>query len=210
MYTPAARQPNGVRAFGLVSAVAMTAGAGLIMAGALRAERQTGLPVRTQLVMIETIAPDDLPDPPMLSIEEDTPEPLTPSPIAAPPIVFVPETPPVMTAPVADPAALSETTPALPVASRSTAPRLIAARTPDYPSAARRAGEQGRSELEVCISTGGRVTSVTIARSSGYPRLDDAAMAWIRSERFQPGRVNGIARAVCGHSVYYEWRLREP
>jgi TonB family protein len=40
--------------------------------------------------------------------------------------------------------------------------------------------------LDVCIAANGRVTSGSIASSSGYPRLDDAALKWLKDQRFAP------------------------
>ena len=145
-------------------------------------------------------------------ISQSPPAPPTPPPLVAPEIDFVPEELPVITAPVADPVPIPDpvlVTPApAPIQSRS-APKLIASDKPAYPTASQRAGEQGATQLDVCIAANGRVTSVKVARSSGHARLDDAAAKWIRGERFTPARINGAARDVCGHSVIYEWNLRD-
>jgi protein TonB len=57
-------------------------------------------------------------------------------------------------------------------------------RQPDYPESARSRGEQGRVLLRVEVSTHGRPLAVTVAQSSGYALLDDAATAAVRRWRF--------------------------
>lgn len=215
MYIRTVKQGKGTKAFGIVSAVAMTAGVGYLLANSMNLNREKTEQVRTELVMLEPPPPPpiEIPDPPKVDVVEEVEAPPAPPPLVAPEIEFVPEELPVITAPIADPVILPEPVPVAPnpapaVQTRSS-PKLIASEKPDYPSAARRAGEQGTTQLEVCVSTGGRVTSVKVARSSGSAKLDEAAAKWIRGERFQPARINGVASDVCGHSVYYEWSLRD-
>lgn len=53
-------------------------------------------------------------------------------------------------------------------------------RSQNYPRRALQLGWQGKVELEVRISQEGKVTSVEVARSSGYPMLDDEAVAMVK------------------------------
>jgi periplasmic protein TonB len=62
-------------------------------------------------------------------------------------------------------------------------------RPPAYPLAARRAGKQGTVTLGVELAGDGRVTTVRIEKSSGFPALDDEAARAIREWRFKPARV---------------------
>lgn len=55
---------------------------------------------------------------------------------------------------------------------------------PTYPSASRRAGEEGTVRLKVLVDEKGRPRDVTVANSSGFPRLDQAAMEAVRKWRF--------------------------
>jgi protein TonB len=57
---------------------------------------------------------------------------------------------------------------------------------PQYPSASRRLGEQGTVQLRVLVSADGHAAHVGLHRSSGFPRLDDAAAAAVRDWRFVP------------------------
>jgi periplasmic protein TonB len=214
MYIVRHKQNNGTKVFGAVAAVGLTVGlGGLFTAMNIVAEKKKS--VSSELVMIEPPPPPVIeePEPPKVEEVADTPAPPEPPPLVAPEIDFVPEELPVITAPVADPVPVPDPVPVVPapapVVRSRTAPRLIASDKPAYPSASQRAGEQGTTQLEVCVAANGRVTSVAVARSSGHSRLDDAAAKWIRGERFQPAKVNGAAQDVCGHKVFYEWNLRD-
>jgi protein TonB len=55
---------------------------------------------------------------------------------------------------------------------------------PTYPSASRRAGEEGTVRLKVLVDEKGRPRDVTVANSSGFTRLDQAAMEAVRKWRF--------------------------
>lgn len=212
MYGGNHKQGKRTQAFGAVATVALTVGmGGLFTAMNFNSERMER--VSSELVFLEPPPPpviEEIEPPPVVEDVEDTPAPPTPAPLVAPEIDFVPEEPPVIVAPVAEPVPdpVPVTPAPAPIQSRS-APKLIASDKPAYPTASQRAGEQGTTQLDVCIASNGRVTSVKIARSSGHTRLDEAAAKWIRGERFQPAKINGAAQDVCGHSVVYEWSLRD-
>ena len=55
---------------------------------------------------------------------------------------------------------------------------------PAYPPAARRAGEEGTVRLKVLVDEKGRPKDVAVAASSGFARLDEAAMQAVRKWRF--------------------------
>ncbi len=60
---------------------------------------------------------------------------------------------------------------------------------PAYPEEARRAGQQGVVLLKVAVNERGRVTAVTVARSSGHPLLDERASSTVRERWvFKPAR----------------------
>lgn len=86
-------------------------------------------------------------------------------------------------------------------------PRLTARETPPYPPPSVRAGEEGVTGLSLCVDPRGRVTLATLAVSSGHPRLDEAALKWIRTARFTPATQAGAPVATCNFPVDYEWRL---
>ena len=107
-----------------------------------------------------------------------TPQPALPA-IAAP----------VAAAPVAAPAA-----PAVQLPS-SDADYLQNPRPP-YPAISRRLNEQGKTTVRVLIGTDGLPQRAEISKSSGFSRLDDAAMATVMRWRYVPGKRGGVAEAM--------------
>lgn len=70
---------------------------------------------------------------------------------------------------------------------------------PEYPPSSRRAGEAGTVILEIYVLENGRVGDARVKKSSGYPRLDEAALREVkRSWRLQPGTENGKPVAMWG------------
>ena len=65
-----------------------------------------------------------------------------------------------------------------------------------YPPASLELGESGMATLEVLVDEQGRVKDVSVNKSSGYPRLDRAAVTAMRSARFKPYVENGVPRSV--------------
>jgi protein TonB len=62
---------------------------------------------------------------------------------------------------------------------------------PAYPPVSRRMGEEGRVQLHVLVSAQGAAAQVLLGVSSGFARLDEAAMAAVRAWRFAPGQQGG-------------------
>ncbi len=67
---------------------------------------------------------------------------------------------------------------------------------PRYPRASRERGEEGRVLLRVSVDAEGEVVGVEVKVSSGFARLDAAAVDAISGWLFEPGREEG--RAVAG------------
>ncbi|MFZ5532360.1 MAG: energy transducer TonB [Pseudomonadota bacterium] len=57
---------------------------------------------------------------------------------------------------------------------------------PEYPPLALRRGWQGTVRLRVALDPEGHPTQVSLAASSGYPMLDEAALAAVRHWHFRP------------------------
>ncbi|MCU0760641.1 MAG: energy transducer TonB [Steroidobacteraceae bacterium] len=78
---------------------------------------------------------------------------------------------------------------------------------PPYPAASVRFGEEGTVTLELRVGRDGRVLDARVLRSSGYPRLDAAAIAESRHTwRLRPAREDG--RAVeASYTVRVSFRL---
>lgn len=66
-----------------------------------------------------------------------------------------------------------------------------------YPEESIKARESGRPVLNICVSAVGEVTSVTVAKTSGFPRLDQAAIKMGRDYRFKPALLHGKAVPDC-------------
>ncbi len=61
-----------------------------------------------------------------------------------------------------------------------------------YPVEARRAGEQGTVVLRVLVPPSGKAERTQVHRSSGFPRLDQAAVDYAGCLRFNPVQRNGV------------------
>jgi protein TonB len=61
---------------------------------------------------------------------------------------------------------------------------------PVYPPAARRAGEQGTGMFRVLVDEKGHPSDVQVMKSTGFPRLDAAALEAIRKWTFSPAMQN--------------------
>lgn len=125
--------------------------------------------------------------------------PLTPSrsPLAQGPSVAQDSTPD--PAPLAPPAAKPTPASGEPGPVKETPPAFSAAYLsnpePSYPSASLELGESGTVLLRVAVSAEGQPTSVEVARSSGFGRLDRAALSAVKRWRFTPARRGSEAVA---------------
>lgn len=71
-------------------------------------------------------------------------------------------------------------------------PAVAANRPPHYPDLARRQGWQGLCLVRVAVSASGRAGAVSVARSSGYGILDQAALTAVKRWKFTPRMVRGV------------------
>jgi protein TonB len=77
---------------------------------------------------------------------------------------------------------------------------------PHYPSTSQRLNEQGRTTVRVLIGTNGLAERAEIAKSSGYKRLDDAAINTVMRWRYVPGKRGGVAESMW-FDVPINWTL---
>lgn len=75
-------------------------------------------------------------------------------------------------------------------------PSVIHRPPPEYPSRARRNGWEGIVVVKALVDTAGRVHEARIAGKSDHEILDRAAVAGVRSWRFQPGQKDGQNAAM--------------
>ncbi len=125
-----------------------------------------------------------------------------PSPQTAAPPVAAEPTP---AAPATNPA----TSAAEPKASASSTPKSVShvdcnIPKPDYPDISKRRSESGTAIVRFVVGLSGRIETVQLEKSSGYTRLDDAALAAIHAGVCQPYRENGEAlRAAYSQSFVF-------
>ncbi len=75
-------------------------------------------------------------------------------------------------------------------------PQFLVRYKPPYPEVARAQRLEGTVLLLVAIDTAGRVTDTSMLRGCGHAVLDRAALAAVRSWRFNPARQDGVAIAA--------------
>ena len=85
---------------------------------------------------------------------------------------------------------------------------LATSHQPEYPPVSRRLGEQGTVVLEVLVDPSGRVIDVKVVQSSGFPRLDQAALDGVKANyRFAPGTVDGKPQPM-RYTFKFTWKLQ--
>ena len=129
------------------------------------------------------------PPPQPLAIADPTPSPNAPVGVTTP----QPNIPP-LTTPVAAAAVAPAPAPAVQLPS-SDADYLQNPRPP-YPPISRRLNEQGKTTVRVLIGVDGLPQRSEIAKSSGFERLDQAAMATVMRWRYVPGKRGGVPEAM--------------
>jgi protein TonB len=65
-----------------------------------------------------------------------------------------------------------------------------------YPKVSIRLGESGRVLLQVLIGVDGAAHKVEIKQSSGFERLDQAAVRFAQQTRYRPGKKDGQPEAM--------------
>ncbi|HEX5784577.1 MAG TPA: energy transducer TonB [Burkholderiaceae bacterium] len=139
----------------------------------------------------QALTPPPLP----LAVQTDTPSPNAVAGTTTPQPPAPPVSTPVATAPSAPPAP-----PALPAPPRIQLPDSNADylnnRPPAYPPLSRRLGEQGKVLVRVLIEVDGSASQAEVKTSSGYDRLDQAALKTVLGWKYVPGKVNGEPKAM--------------
>ena len=163
-----------------------------------------------------TPAPEPAPQPqPKVQAKAPTPQPVqpTPAPAATPqpspaPLAIAPSaaapaaTAAAPTAVAAAPAAASTgaavSAPPAPakVELPSSSADYLNNPKPPYPALSKRLGEQGRVIVRVWIGTDGIASQASVKQSSGFDRLDQAAVATVLKWRYVPGKRGGVPEAM--------------
>ncbi len=130
------------------------------------------------------------------TVSKPTPQPVAPSPAPSPtPAAAADPTPaPAAPAAAAPSAATGPARETMDVSAPKNVPTLQCAFVkPDYPSMSRRRGESGTAYVHFVVGVTGKLESVELQKSSGYPRLDEAALAAMRASTCRPYIENGQA-----------------
>lgn len=118
-----------------------------------------------------------------------SPAPAAPAPAPAP----VSAAPPAPAPPAPRPAALPA-----PAEGGDLSSKMLSFVAPTYPLDSRRQKEEGTVALSLLLGTDGRVAEISVASSSGFARLDKAALDAVRKWRWAPILRNGEAVTVRG------------
>lgn len=148
-------------------------------------------------------APKAAPSPP--PVAQPAPQPVaiaTPAPTPQAPTGATepqPPAPPVTAVAAAEPAAPpAPPAPAAParVELPSSSADYLNNPPPPYPPLSKRLGEQGKVVVRAFIEANGTATRAEIRTSSGYERLDQAALQTVLKWRYVPGKRAGTAEAM--------------
>lgn len=170
-------------------------------------------PIETRI--IEEVRPAiEVPPPPVPEFKPPPPPYIPPPDIVIAPPPEPPRTitqitevePPAPPPPPAPPAPPREVVRVPPKIDFKGSPR--GCRQPEYPSASERLGEQGLSAISLLIDVDAKVIQTRVDTSSGYRRLDEAAIKAFRQCRFSVGTVDGKPEPSW-FSIKYKWVIPE-
>lgn len=159
-------------------------------------------------IIEETVEKEEEPPPPPPKIEQ--PPPYVPPPEVA--IEMPTEAPPATAI-----TATTQTRPAAPPPVAAPKPAAVKPRIdpkrppsqPEYPPTSRRLGEAGTVTLEILVLETGRIGDAKVAKSSGFPRLDEAAVREVkRTWKLVPGTENGKPVQMW-HQINVTFRLTD-
>lgn len=175
-----------------------------LQAGLLRRAVELVVPVAVMADLIEPPQPQVTPEPTPPK-PQPAPKPVAPvqravkqapMPLAIPDPVPAPAAPTgVVSAPPEPPPAVTEPVAAAPVAPPAPPPAPLSLDVrdnfkdlppPPYPTMSHRLNEQGAVRLDIRVEANGTASNVRVVRSSGFPRLDDAAVKAALRWRYIP------------------------
>lgn len=186
----------------VVSAVHVALFAGLIQMNVLPVHKAKPAPLVVEL-LAEPPAPPPAKVEPEVAVKPVQPVMVAPPPIVrtpvlpAPLLAVTPAPPPPQAVIVAPPAAPSAAPPA-PIAVVDLSSTMISSRRPQIPYESRKAKESGTVLILLTLGLDGRVEQAVLQKSSGFPRLDKAAMDAVRHWRWSPTVRNGQPVQVRG------------
>ena len=200
--SPAARSRQRRIALAALLALHAAAVVGLLESGRLREVAVDARPLF--LAVLDTTAPAVPPRPLPLPPSVKTPPPpslalplleteTAPAPSPSPLVAAVPS--PAPAAPVAPAEAPVAPAPSIAQTIPPAAVQYLVPPAPVYSRMSARMRESGKALVRVFIDEAGLPRTVQLAASTGFARLDDAALAAVRKCRFRPYLDNGVAVA---------------
>jgi periplasmic protein TonB len=145
--------------------------------------------------------------PPILAVETATPAPNAPAPVQiAPPAPLLPPSVPVAAIASPAPAPVLTPAPALKVLPSTDADDLY---NPNqrYPRMSQTLGEQGTVMVRILIGDNGLPKKAELQKTSGFERLDQAALDFVMQSRYKPGTLGGKPTEMwMGREVKYVLR----
>lgn len=135
-------------------------------------------------------APRPAPQPVALAVDNSPPAPSAPTGVLTPQPPLAAVTAPVNPSPVSSPAKPVK------VELPSSDADYLNNPKPIYPMLSKRMGEQGQVLVRVLIGADGLPQKADIKTSSGFDRLDQAALATVLKWRYVPGKRAGTAEAM--------------
>lgn len=182
-----------------------------LQSGLLRRAAEVVIPVEILSQFVEPPKPKSDPPPPPppppqpkaktpppprpQAIREPKPTPAPQAPVGTtePPPPATPPAPPAPPTPPAPPPA-----PPAPPAVQMPSSNADYLQNPKatYPAMSKRLGEQGKVIVRVLVGVDGLPKSAEVKKSSGFDRLDEAAVEYIMKCRFVPGKINGVVQAM--------------
>jgi periplasmic protein TonB len=151
-------------------------------------------PVKQAVVKPTPPVPQKQTPPQILAVETPTP---TPAPNAPAPVEIAPAAPilppSVPVAAVASPAPVPAPTPAsgkvvLPMSEGD----YLSNPKPPFPAMSKRMGEQGSVKVRIYVGADGLPKKAELQKSSGFERLDKAALDAVMQWRYIPGKRGGV------------------
>ena len=144
-------------------------------------------PVKQPMARQTTPTPPPAPQP--VAIADPTPAPNAPIGVVAPQAPLPPIAAPVAVAPAPPPSPPKVELP-------SSDADYLQNPKPAYPPVSKRLGEQGKVLVRVLIGADGLAQKAEIRQSSGFERLDHAALSTVQKWRYMPGKRAGVAEAM--------------
>jgi len=191
-----------------------------LQSGLIRRAAEVIVPVEILAQIVEPPPPAPKIEPPVPKPEPPAPAPppkpapvrkvqppAPPKPVAVPSPAPAPEAPTGVTTPqppappIAAPVAEAPPAPPAPPAPAkvelpSSSADYLRNPPPAYPAMSRRLGEQGQVMVRVLIGADGNAQQAQIARSSGFERLDKAALDAVLKWRYVPGKRGGVPETM--------------